>query len=587
MMDSNDGLEIAVDTKYLQQRQLKQRGKRGSTWFFSMAVPKALQGRFKSPTGRVLTRIDAALGTSSLPEAQRLRWSLVDEWSNKFKAARGVEVSPFTIEREAAKLYAETLAALDFDARRRQAPPAEEIESLQHFLHALHDEIEHPATRDAADDDVALVAGRLGAPIAPGTATYSLVREATLSARYKAVAGRIDLLQGKASAPPPVFARSAAIDPLTLQPVTASRAPRAPRSGGWTVSQAGAEHIAEKQRQGLSHDRLVATRTAIRLFCDHIGGDTPLAAVARQDARRFLERVIRLRPTWNRDPTAKTMSLDDIEKKHRAADGEAGLTASTLLVGYISPLKSMCDHAANAGAFEGVNPFTKQGFKPVKGEGRNLRAFTVDELSKLLTVAPFTMPRADRIRPAKHTTRAATQVWVSLVAAFSGARLNEICKLRASDLKEKDGVRFLDITDSKTEAGVRRVPVHPTLVALGFLDYVAALPAKGQMFPALRANKKGDAGDRVSYWFTDHRRTTLGKTTDDVLNFHSFRRSAATALREAEVSEADVAAILGHEHGTETFGTYGKTVSLKRLAGIIAKLDYPGLKLDHLRDRAN
>jgi hypothetical protein len=50
-------------------------------------------------------------------------------------------------------------------------------------------------------------------------------------------------------------------------------------------------------------------------------------------------------------------------------------------------------------------------------------------------------------------------------------------------------------------------------------------------------------------------------------------------LREAEVQEADVAAILGHEGGSLTFGTYGKTVSSKRLAAIMAKLDYPGLDL--------
>jgi integrase len=492
----------------------------------------------------------------------------------------GAALSPFAIEREAAKLYTETLTALAFDAKRRGTPPADEVESLGHYLGRLHDAIEHPSADDA-EDDVALVAGRVGAPIAQGTAAYAAVREAVLWARYKAVQGRIDLLQGKTSEPPDVFLRSgASIDPVTLQAVTAPPPPvlRASRSGGWTVSHAGAELIAEKQRTKLSHDRLVAIRTAFRLFCDHIGADTPLAAVTRQDARRFLERVIRLRPTWNRDPSAKTMSLDDLEKKHRAAEGEAGLTAATLLVGYISPLKSAFDHAANAGAFDGMNPFTKQGFRPVKGEGRKLRAFTVDELSKLLTVAPFTMPQAERIRPAKHTTKTA-QVWVTLLAAFSGARLNEICKLRAADLKEKDGIHFLDIADSKTEAGVRRVPVHPTLKALGFLDYAAELRADGQMFPALRPNKKGDMGDRISSWFTAHRRATLGVATDDALDFHSFRRSAATALREAEVSEADVAAILGHEHGAETFGTYGRTTSLKRLAGIMARLEYPGLDL--------
>jgi integrase len=65
----------------------------------------------------------------------------------------------------------------------------------------------------------------------------------------------------------------------------------------------------------------------------------------------------------------------------------------------------------------------------------------------------------------------------------------------------------------------------------------------------------------------------------DQTDFHSFRRAVATQLREAEVQEADVAAILGHEHCAETFGTYGKAVSLTRLAKIVSKIQYDGLKL--------
>jgi hypothetical protein len=51
------------------------------------------------------------------------------------------------------------------------------------------------------------------------------------------------------------------------------------------------------------------------------------------------------------------------------------------------------------------------------------------------------------------------------------------------------------------------------------------------------------------------------------------------SLWTGPVSEADAALILGHEHGAETFGTYGRTTSLKRLAAIMAKLEYPGLVL--------
>jgi integrase len=154
--------------------------------------------------------------------------------------------------------------------------------------------------------------------------------------------------------------------------------------------------------------------------------------------------------------------------------------------------------------------------------------------------------------------------------------------LRAADLKREDGIAYLSIAEDgngKSEAATRRVPLHPQLKALGFADYVKALPADGQMFPALRPNNRGRYGDAVSRWFTRLRRTELDAKAAGQTDFHSWRRLVSTRLREANVQEADVAAVLGQEHGELAFGTYGKTVSLKRLATIVAKLDYPGLRL--------
>jgi integrase len=564
-----------LDTRYLQQR------KGASTWFFVLAIPRSLRGRFTNDkSGRALTRIEVALHTSDLRQAQQLRWGLLDEWQGKFRQAKGAEISAFHVEREARKLYDDTLAALDFDARRRQLPPEQEIESLQHYLGVLHDEIEHPAT-DTAADDVALVAGRIGQHIAPGTATYGMVRDAVLRARYKAVQGRGDLLQGRASAAPDVFVRSAAaINPVTLQSAVAEPAvpQRAARGGGWTVSQAGAALVREKQRIKLSVDRISAIGTAVRLFADHTG-DAPLTSITRQDARAFLERISRLHPNWNRGGITKTLSLGEIEQRYSAKDGEPGLTSVTVTTGYISPLRSMFDHANDVGSFTGENPFRRQKLDAVKGEGRNVRAFRLDEVKALLAVELFTMKRAARVKA--HDVEGA-RFWVTMLALYTGARLNELAPLRASDLKRESGIHYLAIKeddDGKTEAATRRVPLHPELKTLGFIEYVAGLPTAGQMFPGLRPNPKGDYGDRVGRWFTQVRRAELGRPAADQTDFHSFRRLVATRLREAEVQEADVAAIVGHEHGTMTFGTYGKTVSLKRLAAIVAKIKYPGLKL--------
>lgn len=59
-------------------------------------------------------------------------------------------------------------------------------------------------------------------------------------------------------------------------------------------------------------------------------------------------------------------------------------------------------------------------------------------------------------------------------------RTNEMCHLRLSDIKKVNNIWFLHIEDSeeirlKTESTIRKVPVHPQLIDLGFIDYTTSL----------------------------------------------------------------------------------------------------------------
>jgi hypothetical protein len=79
-------------------------------------------------------------------------------------------------------------------------------------------------------------------------------------------------------------------------------------------------------------------------------------------------------------------------------------------------------------------------------------------------------------RPAACAGEAA--YWLPLLGLFTGARLEERGQARVEDVKEAEGIRFLDISDAgegksvKTASSRRRVPIHPELVRLGFFEYV-------------------------------------------------------------------------------------------------------------------
>jgi integrase len=102
--------------------------------------------------------------------------------------------------------------------------------------------------------------------------------------------------------------------------------------------------------------------------------------------------------------------------------------------------------------------------------------------------------------------------WLPLVALFTGARLNELSSLKASDVAHNDivGAQCIFIKTEKrsgkrlkTEQSERFVPLHPQLIAAGFLEYVseqiAERGATAWLFPKVAPGTTGKSA--FSKWF--------------------------------------------------------------------------------------
>ncbi|HET6519925.1 MAG TPA: hypothetical protein VFG47_08895 [Geminicoccaceae bacterium] len=66
------------------------------------------------------------------------------------------------------------------------------------------------------------------------------------------------------------------------------------------------------------------------------------------------------------------------------------------------------------------------------------------------------------------------------------------------------------------------------------------------------------------------------------VDFHSFRRCAATALERARVPESEAVQVLGHEKMSMSYGVYSLGLNLKALRETVERIAYPGLDLSHL-----
>jgi integrase len=123
-----------------------------------------------------------------------------------------------------------------------------------------------------------------------------------------------------------------------------------------------------------------------------------------------------------------------------------------------------------------ADPFAKMRL----GESEAVRGgaqFEIADLQVIFSTPVFTAGE----RPKGGRGEAA--YWLPLLALFAGVRLSEAAGLRASDVAHNQmiGAVSLHIKSDrkagktlKTKASERFVPLHPQLVALGFLEYVAA-----------------------------------------------------------------------------------------------------------------
>lgn len=184
-----------------------------------------------------------------------------------------------------------------------------------------------------------------------------------------------------------------------------------------------------------------------------------------------------------------------------------------------------------------------------------------------------------------------TRFWIPLLSLFTGMRLNEICQLDVADVQSEDDIPYILIEKGpdktlKNRSSARRVPIHPDLRRMGFLDYVEQqrLADQRKLFPKLKLSKRGHYSERMSRWFNEGFLVKVGIKGDGIV-FHSFRHSVRDAFRRAEVPEEIACAIGGWSYEKSTGKRYGSgnmAFPIKQLAPRVQQISYPGLDLSHL-----
>jgi integrase len=131
-----------------------------------------------------------------------------------------------------------------------------------------------------------------------------------------------------------------------------------------------------------------------------------------------------------------------------------------------------------------------------------------------------------------------------------------------------------NILESKTEAGIRVVPIHSKLQ-----DVVSRLrvtrpvnDTDGYLLAGLTFNKYRDRSNAIGKRF-GRMKASMGFSGKQV--FHSIRKTVVTLLENAGVGENVTADIVGHDKPRITYGLYSGGATPEVMREALERIAYP------------
>ena len=342
-----------------------------------------------------------------------------------------------------------------------------------------------------------------------------------------------------------------------------------------------------KRQRERAPGTLAEYERAINLFAE-LHGDLPVVQIKRNHGRQFREALQEV-------PARRSGKLLNASLPELAQWGHEQPDVPKITAGTVNKHLTAVQAIANWALDNGMIPDEVQWADPFRrmrlGEEKAVRGgapFELADLKVIFCSSVFTKGE----RPKGGKGEAA--FWLPLLALLIGGRLNELASLKAADVAHSDviGAQCIFIKAEKrsgkrlkTEQSERFVPVHPQLIAAGFLEYVSKRKTdhsgNAWLFSDVAPGTNGKAA--FSKWFG--RYIGAQGITDSSKVFHSFRHSFVDALRLAGVPGEIIIALVGHTDTSMTgrYGAKDKAIRFRhRLAEAIASMTYTGLDLSHL-----
>ncbi|MBY5930477.1 tyrosine-type recombinase/integrase [Halomonas sp. DP8Y7-3] len=305
-------------------------------------------------------------------------------------------------------------------------------------------------------------------------------------------------------------------------------------------------------------------------FLYKVIGNKAVDAYTRQDVKQLQDTLLKMPPNFQKRLTTG-LSVQQVINLNRNGKTLSTITFNNYMAMYIA----VFNYAIKEGYIEN-NPFRKTRIHQKKLKSSYRDVFSTSDLHKIFSYVEGKLDIGDRnfSDPSKKVLRA-DRYWLTYLCYYTAGRLNELAQLYTNDIYQVNGIWCIHIRAGnkyqriKNLNSERVIPIHRSLISLGFLQYVQQ--QDGHIFPMLTYLEKNGYGHHVSAWFTKTIRK-LNISNGRKLSMHSFRHTGANLLKQQGIEAHLISGLLGHSTGTISLDRYGKTLNPESLIEVVNKI---------------
>jgi hypothetical protein len=171
--------------------------------------------------------------------------------------------------------------------------------------------------------------------------------------------------------------------------------------------------------------------------------------------------------------------------------------------------------------------------------------------------------------------------WMPLLARCQGLRSEEVAQLGPDNVSSENGIPYLRIHQQegdsiKSDAAFRKVPIHPAIIELGFMELVKLARARGKkrLLPSMtRGKNKCNFTENFTKSFGHYRKTN--NVYWHGLDYHAFRTTFHHDLMDKKVPGYAKRSLMGHEPLDEGEKSYAQNgISIITLFDYVSKIPF-------------